>query len=82
MEEKEQIVFDLSVVRDNLASVMECLDRLDSGDKREERLSTTSIVFTMSEIIDTLASTEIRIYNFLKRRQDGLRTEEDSEEGA
>lgn len=80
MEEKEQIVLDLSVIRDNLASVMECLDRLDSGDKREERLSTTSIVFVMFELIDKLASTEIRIYNFLKRRQDGLHTEEDSKE--
>ncbi len=68
MEEKEQIVLEISVVRDYLASVVECLERLDSGDKREERLSTTSIVFTMFELVDLLASTEIRIYNFLKRR--------------
>ncbi len=80
MEEKEQIVLDLSVVRDNLASVMENLDRLDSGDRREERLSTTSVVFTMFELMDKLASTEIRIYNFLKGRQDGLHTEEDSKD--
>ncbi len=80
MEEKEQIVLEISVVREYLASVADCLEKLDGGDRREERISTTSIVFNMSELIDRLASTEIRIYNFLKRRQDGLHTEEDSKD--
>jgi Zn-dependent oligopeptidase len=70
---KKQIVKALGRVRDNLNVIIASFEELD-GDKKTERLATNRITFTLFEVVDELVDVEANIYNYLKRRQNGLRT--------
>jgi len=77
---KKQIVKALGRVRDNLSVIITSFEELD-GDKKTERLVTNRITFTMFEVVDELVDVEANTYNFLRRRQNGLRTKKASKEG-
>ena len=70
---KKQIVKALGRVRDNLNVIIANFEELD-GDNKTERLATNRITFTLFEVVDELVDVEANIYNYLKRRQNGLRT--------
>lgn len=78
---KKQIVKSLGEVREDLEVIINNFGKLDSGDNRTDRLATNQITFTLFAVVDKLIDTEVNIYNFLKRRQDGLHIKKGSKEG-
>lgn len=66
---KQDIIKALRKNRRELTAIIDGLTQLDEiDDRRLNRILTQEIVLTLFEFIDTLASTEIDIHNFMYRR--------------
>lgn len=66
---KKDIIKALRKNRRELTAIIDGLKQLDeTDDRRLNRVLAQEIVLTLFEFVDTLASTEIDIHNFMKGR--------------
>jgi len=66
MDKKKQIVDECTKCINDINTIIDSIELVDSNDGRIARLSRNKVVYTLFELMDRMADTEIDIYNYLK----------------